>query len=473
MTEPVTLSPGTLVAGKLRILRLLGQGGMGAVYEVEHEFTKHRRALKLLHADMARHENVVARFLREASAAGRIGNQHIVESFDAGTLDTGEPYLVMELLDGETLEARLLRVGTLPVEEIADFFSQACDGVQAAHDAGIVHRDLKPENLFITQRRDGWLLKILDFGISRFDPTLTGANAVTREGSTLGTPYYMSPEQIEGDKDLDARADIYALGVILYQCASGQRPYEAPALPKLSVLIHLGQPTRLDALRPELPGDFVEIVHRAMAKDRDDRFPTARELGEALAHFGSSALGATLEGPALASDPSRSTRRPVGVRISDRSIPPQTPIDPSLKPVAPSMMGAAVSVAHERRPARRGIAIAAAVVVPVLAAVYYVARWPRDAVVVAPPATLAASAPPALPPAATPTGVPVQASPPPASATPASPAASASAATLPPVASVRQPTSAPKASASVAPAPARPTGSSRADQSGLSPENPF
>jgi serine/threonine protein kinase len=129
MATPAPLPEGALVAGKLRIVRLLGEGGMGAVYEVEHEFTKHRRALKLLHAEMRQQPKVVTRFLREASAAGRIGNEHIVESFDAGTLDSGEPYLVMELLDGETLASRLERLGTLPLDELADLLGQACASV--------------------------------------------------------------------------------------------------------------------------------------------------------------------------------------------------------------------------------------------------------------------------------------------------------------------------------------------------------
>jgi len=356
MTASPNLPAGSVVAGKLRILRLLGEGGMGAVYEVEHEFTKHRRALKLLHADMAKHEHVVARFLREASAAGRIGNRHIVESFDAGRLDTGEPFLVMELLGGETLEARLTRQGRLPADALADLVGQACDGVQAAHAAGIVHRDLKPENLFIVDTKDGPLLKILDFGISRFDPELTGGHAVTREGATLGTPYYMSPEQIEGDKDLDARADVYALGVILYECASGQRPYEAPALPMLSVLIHGGKPVPLADCCPDLPAGFADVVARAMAKNRDDRFATARELGDALARFGSSALGPTLAD--MASVPSSDVR--VSVRATPLVPPPSGP-DP--KPLLASMSGSAVSVASEsRRPLPWALILAASAI---------------------------------------------------------------------------------------------------------------
>src|SRR4051812_16159113 len=141
--DPSALEPGTVLAGRFRVVRCMGVGGMGAVYEIEHELTKHRRALKLLHAAMAQNKGVVERFLREASAAGRVGNQHIVETFDAGTLESGEPYLIMEMLRGQTLSDRIAK-GPMPIAEVVDLVGQACDGVQAAHDAGIVHRDLKP-----------------------------------------------------------------------------------------------------------------------------------------------------------------------------------------------------------------------------------------------------------------------------------------------------------------------------------------
>ena len=277
MSDPPPLPEGTVIAGKLRVVRLLGMGGMGSVYEVEHEFTKHRRALKMLHAEMLEHPVVVARFIREASAAGASANPHIVETFDAGKLDGGgEPYIVMEMLQGETLADRLEKQRRLGLPELVDVMRQASDGVQAAHDAGIVHRDLKPENLFLVEKDGKPFVKILDFGVSKFDPTLTGgADGTTKEGSALGTPYYMSPEQVDGEKDLDARTDVYALGVILYQCASGKRPFKADALPKLAVLIHEGKPMPLSERRPELPVGFSEVVHRAMARDRTLRFTDA------------------------------------------------------------------------------------------------------------------------------------------------------------------------------------------------------
>jgi serine/threonine protein kinase len=275
------LSPGTVVAGKFRILRPLGQGGMGAVYVVEHVITRHERALKLLHPDMAAMPEVVDRFLREASAAGHIGSEHIVETFDAGTLENGAPYLVMELLRGETLSERLGR-SELQVAELLTILEQACSGIQAAHDAGIVHRDLKPDNLFVTERQGRPFAKILDFGISKFDPSRSGELSVTREGTALGTPYYMSPEQILGSRAVDHRTDVYALGVVLYECLTRRKPFEAETLPMLTVLIHEGRYTPISTLRPNLPPVLDQIVARAMQRQPEQRFQSVRELAAAL-----------------------------------------------------------------------------------------------------------------------------------------------------------------------------------------------
>ena len=259
---------------------------MGAVYEIEHELTKHRRALKLLHKSMAAMPSVVERFLREASAAGRVGNPHIIETFDAGVLDTGEPYLVMEILRGEPLATRIAQ-GPMLVADVVDLMGQAAAGVQAAHAAGIIHRDLKPDNLFITDGGDGRpFVKLLDFGISKFDPTKTGGLQLTQEGAALGTPYYMPPEQIRGESNLDARADVYALGVILYECLAGVRPFEAETLAHLAILIHTGQPVPIAQLRGDLPPGFAALVHAAMATDRGQRTQTATELRAALERYG-------------------------------------------------------------------------------------------------------------------------------------------------------------------------------------------
>jgi len=267
---------------------------MGAVFEVEHVITRHRRALKLLHRQMADVPGVVERFLREASAAGRIGNPHIVETFDAGRLESGEPYIVMELLRGKSLAEKLQESGPLDVATACEVLIQACDGVGAAHAAGIIHRDLKPDNLFLVGP-DCSYVKILDFGISKFDSAITGVEGFTIEGSPLGTPFYMSPEQVRGQKTVDVGTDVYALGVVLYECLTNQRPYDADTLPHLIYLISQGQYTLPSLLRPSLPRALDAIVSKALALVPAERYASAQELALALAKLRQSLAPPSLE----------------------------------------------------------------------------------------------------------------------------------------------------------------------------------
>lgn len=297
---------------------------MGSVYEIEHEITKHRRALKMLHTAMAAIPSVVERFLREASAAGRVGNPHIAETFDAGVLETGEPYLVMELLRGEPLSARIAR-GQLLVHEVVDLVGQACVGITAAHAAGIVHRDLKPDNLFVIEVDGRPFVKILDFGISKFDANQTGGLQLTKEGSAMGTPYYMSPEQIRGVSSLDARADVYALGVILYECLTGRRPFDADVLTHLAVLIHAGDHVPLEQLRHDLPPGFPELVRQAMASDREKRIPSADELRQKLERYGQVSFRTPTHISASMPPPSVVQARSVGLATSGIGVSMQTP----------------------------------------------------------------------------------------------------------------------------------------------------
>ncbi len=272
---------GTVLGGKFKVIRRIGAGGMGSVYEVEHTITKHHRALKLLNDEMAAVPAVVTRFLREASAAGRIGNPHVVETFDAGVLDGGEPYIVMELLEGRTLADYIGERGSLGVAETCDLLIQACEGIDAAHAAGIIHRDLKPENLFLVGGERPFV-KILDFGISKFDPERTGASGMTVDGATMGTPYYMPPEQARGEKNLDAQADVYALGVVLYECLCGAKPFVAETLPHLAILIAEGRYEPVSLRRPGVETQCDAVVARAMVADRSHRYKTVAELRTAL-----------------------------------------------------------------------------------------------------------------------------------------------------------------------------------------------
>ena len=326
MTNDDTFAPGTLLAGKFRVIRRLGEGGMGSVYEIEHELTKHRRALKMLHSALAAMPSIVERFLREASAAGRVGNPHIAETFDAGILETGEPYLVMELLRGEPLSARVAR-GPLLLHEVVDLIGQACVGVAAAHAAGIVHRDLKPDNLFVVDVEGRPFVKILDFGISKFDQNQTGGMALTKEGAAMGTPYYMSPEQIRGVANLDARADVYALGVILYECLAGKRPFESDVLTHLAILIHAGDHQALEQIRHDLPPGFAELVRHAMASDRDKRMQSALELRQKLERYGNVSFR-TQATMASMPPPAAVQARSIAMATSGVGVSMRTPVQP-------------------------------------------------------------------------------------------------------------------------------------------------
>jgi serine/threonine-protein kinase len=271
----------SVLGDKFRVIRRIGAGGMGSVYEVEHTLTKHRRALKLLSDEMAAIPTIVTRFLREASAAGRIGNPHVVETFDAGVLDGGQPYIIMELLQGQTLADYIADRRSLGIVETCEILSQACEGIAAAHAAGIVHRDLKPENLFLVEG-DKPFVKILDFGISKFDPERTGASGMTVDGATMGTPYYMPPEQARGEKNLDAQADVYSLGVVLYECLCGQKPFVAETLPHLAILIAEGRYEPASARRPGLESACDAVIARAMMAERSQRYKSIDELKAAL-----------------------------------------------------------------------------------------------------------------------------------------------------------------------------------------------
>ncbi|HEV3193843.1 MAG TPA: protein kinase, partial [Polyangiaceae bacterium] len=384
--DTLTLNTGMLIAGKLRVVREIGVGGMGAVYEVEHELTKHRRALKVLHPSAAQTPSVVERFLREASAAGRVGNSHIAETFDAGKLENGEPYLLMELLDGETLDQQLQRQGAIDPGELADLIYQACEGMQAAHDAGIVHRDLKPENLIVTTRDGAPFVKILDFGISKFDAERTGTLGLTQEGLVMGTPYYMSPEQVRGASLIDARTDVYALGVILYECACGVRPYEAAAIQHLAVLIHEGKPTPLAERRPSLPPAFCSIVHRAMAVDREQRFESARALAAALAPL----RRRTLRTPESQSDSPRLVVRPS--RVTGEA-PVSVPLPSTDAALAATMATGVVPAVSRRGPALGVLAVAGVLVLA--GGVFMVTRFTRGPSATATPSGAAQPASPA------------------------------------------------------------------------------
>jgi eukaryotic-like serine/threonine-protein kinase len=273
---------GDVLAGKYRVDKILGVGGMGMVVAATHLELDQRVALKFMLPGAAESPETSARFLREARAAGRLNSDHVCRMVDLGRFDNGAPYIVMEYLEGYDLHSLMKRRGVLKLSDAVDYVLQACEGMAEAHTKGIVHRDLKPGNLFISKRADGTsLVKVLDFGISK-----AAGMASTKTGDVMGSPAYMSPEQMKSSKDVDARADIWSLGVMLYQLVTGLPPFHADSLPAMCLRVLNEEPDALQSLRADLPDGFCDAVNKALAKERDDRFSDVGELAAAIAPFG-------------------------------------------------------------------------------------------------------------------------------------------------------------------------------------------
>ncbi len=278
---PVT--PGTVLAGKYRVERVIGQGGMGVVVEARHIALDDRVALKFLTASYAKHPEATARFLREGKAAVKIKSEHVARVSDVGTLENGSPYMVMEFLQGRDLSQELVARGPLPREDAVDYILQGCEAIHEAHAAGIVHRDIKPANLFLTRRHDGSaLVKVLDFGISKM---AEGPSNLTGTTTAMGSALYMSPEQMQQTRGVDHRTDIYALGIALYELLAGKQPYYADTLPQLIADVLTGTPTPLQQVRPDLPPPLGAVLEKAYARDRAQRYGSVAELVVALAPF--------------------------------------------------------------------------------------------------------------------------------------------------------------------------------------------
>jgi serine/threonine-protein kinase len=277
---------GLVVGGRYKIVRTLGAGGMGGVYVAEHELIGKTVALKCLHKEYTRDKDLVERFKREARAATAIGNEHIVDVTDMGDLPDGAPFLVMEFLQGTTLSGLMEDVGPMRIHRAVHIVRQVCDALGAAHEKGIVHRDLKPENVFLTKRgQDPDFVKVLDFGISKIHSGDRPDRGLTRTGMAIGTPTYMSPEQAQGLRDVDARTDVWALGVILFEMLTGHRPFEADSYPMLLMRIVGSDPDPVTKWRKDVPAALSAIVMRCLEKPVGTRMQTMRELEAALVQF--------------------------------------------------------------------------------------------------------------------------------------------------------------------------------------------
>jgi serine/threonine protein kinase len=280
------LQAGDLVAGKYRVDRVLGEGGMGIVVAATHEQLEQRVALKFLLPDLVSNVEVVRRFMREARAAVKIHSEHVARVLDVGATETGTPYMVMEYLDGEDLSQILTDRGPLPVEEAAGFLLEACEAIAEAHSLGIVHRDLKPSNLFVARRPSGKpIVKVLDFGISKVPPSAKDA-ASTSTTALMGSPLYMSPEQMVAPATVDVRTDVWCLGVVLYEMLSQRLPFEGETMPALIFNVVEKPHVPLRAVRPDLPEGLDAVIDRCLEKKQPQRFASIAELARALVPFG-------------------------------------------------------------------------------------------------------------------------------------------------------------------------------------------
>jgi eukaryotic-like serine/threonine-protein kinase len=323
MTDGHPLLPGETLAGKYRIERALGQGGMGVVMAARHLELDERVAIKFLLGDPP--EGAVERFLREARAAAKVKGEHVCRVFDFGRLETGEPYIVMEHLEGVDLSNKLEREGPQPASLVVGWIVEVCDALAEAHALGIVHRDLKPANVFLARRPDGSsCAKVLDFGISKVPSTGT----MTRSATMMGSPVYMSPEQMESSRDVDARSDIWSLGVVLYELLSGDAPFIGESMVQLAVQVREREPLAIDPRRA-VPEGLHAVIGRCLAKKPADRFGSVGELAAALAPFAPPEVGALV---------ARLTRRITprmaassGSTLAYAPTRPERPSDPELR----------------------------------------------------------------------------------------------------------------------------------------------
>ena len=278
----MSIKPGEILGGKYEVERLIGEGGMGLVVAARHLELGHHVAIKCLHASALGHEGAVARFEREARAAARLTSEHVARVIDVGRFENGSPYMVMEFLEGEDLFTMLRREGALSIADTVRFANHAADGLGEAHAAGIVHRDVKPSNLFAARRKKGGaVVKVLDFGIAK-TMNDAGDKGLTATQALLGSPQYMSPEQVRESRTLDARTDIWSLGVTMYECLTGRKPFDAPSMVDLCFAIVQQDPASIIAQRQDVPPRLESVIFKCLAKNPDDRYATMAALQQEL-----------------------------------------------------------------------------------------------------------------------------------------------------------------------------------------------
>ena len=297
------LEPGSIICGKYRVEQVLGEGGMGVVVSALHLKLEQRVAIKFLRPAMLEAPEVVERFVREARAASRIQGDHVVRVMDVDTLEDGAPFLVMEHLEGADLSSVRSQQAPLPPGQAVDYVLQAAEAIAEAHSLGIIHRDLKPANLFLAQRRDGIVrVKVLDFGISKL-MTHPGSDeiGITGAAMVMGSPEYMSPEQMLSTRDVDVRTDVWALGVILYELCTAEVPFPGTTFAQICALVMSTPPPSPREVRPQIPEGLEAIILRCLQKDPALRFQSVAELQNALSPFRAAAENKPGSSPVLSS----------------------------------------------------------------------------------------------------------------------------------------------------------------------------
>jgi serine/threonine protein kinase len=280
---------GQVIAGKYRLERVIGAGGFGRVYAARHLVLDQPVAVKIMKDYAACPVAAVKRFLREGRIVARMRSEHVARVHDVGVLDSGAPYIVLEYLSGEDLAQRLERAGALPVVEAVDYLLQACHALAEAHAMGIVHRDLKPANLFCTAAVDGdALIKVLDFGVAKVRPQAIGLphQSLTQSQHVLGSPAYIAPEQMVSPRQVDARADVWSLGVILFELTTNRRPFQGDSVGEVCMKIMYEPPLSLATVAPALPAALGAVIDRCLAQDPGQRFADVAQLGLAVLPLG-------------------------------------------------------------------------------------------------------------------------------------------------------------------------------------------
>jgi serine/threonine-protein kinase len=356
----MSLGPGTYVTSSVRLERPLGKGGMGSVWVAHHESLESEVAVKFVSAEVAKEDpTIVARFKREAALSSKIKSPHVVKTFDHGIMDGGVPYIVMELLEGETLGSRLLRTSWLSIPDVVVLVAQVAQVLDEAHRLGVVHRDIKPDNIFLIATGYDLFVKVLDFGIAK-QTQVPNVSHVTDTGMIVGTPEYMSPEQLLSTKTADFRCDLWALAVLMYHCLIGRPPFRGETLPSLSIAICHSDFTPPSQLTPELPPDLDGWFARAFDRDPNKRFNGALEMADSFRRIVRGSLDSTAMSGRRVSDPNSGkpaddsgVRKSVPDANADQSGRRFAVTDTSPVQTSPTFSGASANLAPENRVERR------------------------------------------------------------------------------------------------------------------------